>query len=113
MRRGHLGAGSPEAPALDRYPLVVTFASIGQGTDTVAVTRLRALIGQFERRNGVQLSVREADWGKEGEDDFCYPLSEVPPDKARALIGELRASFAGNPLVVIAENAPCHGSKNR
>ncbi len=103
----------PRAPELARYALVVTTVSIGQGTDPDARRKFETILDRFERDNGVRLSVRSADWGKEGEEDYCYPLSEVPPAKAKALVQELRASFAGNEMLTIAEDAPCRESKNR
>ncbi|MBK7585652.1 MAG: hypothetical protein IPI67_36385 [Myxococcales bacterium] len=102
----------PSAPELARYPLVVTLSSIGQGTDPDAPGQLERVVSDFETQNAVFLAVKVADWGKEGEDDYCYSLAEVSPEKARSLIHAVRAAFAGNELVQVRENVACRESKN-
>ena len=104
---GNFAKPPPGEVAGTTFPLVVTFISIGQGTDQKSEADLESLAKKFKA------GATRADWGKEGEEDWCFPLTELSPSERSKFIGEVKRVLGGKRLVQIAENATCRESKNR
>jgi hypothetical protein len=109
---GEYAKPPPGEVATETFALVVTFISIGQGTDRKSETDLETLVEALKKRTRTDLRVTRADWGKEGEEDWCFALSELSPSDRAKFIGDVKRVLGGKRLVQIAENAPCRQSKN-
>ena len=60
--------------------LIVTFISIGEGTDPEAFEKLNAYIDDFNRDYKVKAINNQIPWGREGEVDNCFLLQNFSPD---------------------------------
>lgn len=88
-----------------KFRLVVSFESICCGTNRTAQEKLERCVSNFEKAHKLKLAVERRNWGKEGEFDLAYPLSELPPKVQKRFIADLRAALAGEKQVEIRENA--------
>src|SRR5690349_15366292 len=80
------------AVAEKTYSLVVSFGSIASGTDDAASERLK----RVEIPRGAVH--HRGLWGKEGEFDECFDLGDVPADKSRAFIDNVRRAIGASAL---------------
>lgn len=87
------------------YRVIVSFISIGGGSDSQAYAKLNDIISRTQESGGM-LSKDEIPWGREGEVDVCLPLTELSKQQADALVQQLKKTFEGNNLVQITENSP-------
>jgi hypothetical protein len=97
------GNDNPEKQATVKYRLIVSFISIGEGTDPEARKIMDQIVQSWETKAGKKLEMETFPWGREGEVDFCFHLKELnAPDQA-AFARDLRAAFNNRPLIQIAE----------
>lgn len=98
-------AAAPARPATT-YPLVVSFISHGSGVWSGAIAQYNVIINEFEQSWGLFPQRVVAHWGREGEYDVCFTLTDLPP----AAQQELRESLLwldDEPFTEVAENASC------
>ncbi len=88
-----------------KFRLVVSFESICCGTNRAAQEKLERCVADFEKSHKLKLAVERRNWGREGEFDLAYSLSELPPKVQKRFIADLRATLAGEKQVEIRENA--------
>lgn len=88
-----------------KFRLVVSFTSICCGTNHEAQRKLEQFVARFEKVLGKKLAVERRHWGKEGEFDLAYSLSEIGPGPQKKFIADLRGVLAGEERVEIRENA--------
>src|SRR6478736_8194715 len=81
--------------------LVVSFISIGAGTDYKAKQKLDLYVKDFEQTEHVQLNVEVKHWGKEGETDYTYDLKNLSKKQCKAFTENVEAMFLKNNLVKI------------
>lgn len=91
------------APATFR--LMVTFISIGAGTDPDGKNRLDAYILDYKTRTGKSPAYVMIPWGREGEVDCCFSLNELSAPEQEQFIAGLRNTMTGRELIQISENA--------
>ena len=89
------------------YRVVVSFISIGEGTDAKAKEQLDELVNNHQRDFGMPMASEEYRWGREGEVDYCFKMKDDNSKAKDSFVRELREKFAGNKLVQIEENAVC------
>ncbi len=89
----------------NNYRVIVSFISIGGGTDSEAYAKLKDYISRKDEV-GVAISKEEIRWGREGEVDVCFKLKEMDSSDADAFVNGLKKTFEGNNLVQITENTP-------
>ncbi|HEX2900566.1 MAG TPA: hypothetical protein VHS96_12670 [Bacteroidia bacterium] len=87
--------------------LSVSFISIGGGIDFKAKQKYDTFVIDFGKRNKTKLAHETVGWGREGEVDYCFSLTELKELQRAAFVEETKALFNGNELVQIKENAPC------
>ena len=87
--------------------LVISFNSICCGIDHDAQNRLDDFIKHYEKAKRKQLTKATVHWGKEGEVDYCLPLSELSQKERKTFISNVRSLIGKSRLVDIKENAPC------
>lgn len=95
-------SNTPDAPIT--YRLIVSFISKGAGTDPEKRTAILAYVKNHPKKPAYKTVI----WGREGEADYCFTLSEFSSKKARAkFIADIKKIAAGSDMVFISENAEC------
>lgn len=59
------------------YRLSVSFISIGAGIDRKAKPQYSKYIIEFAQKNKIKLNCEIVNWGREGEVDYCFELTEL------------------------------------
>lgn len=95
----------------DTYRLIVSFISKGTGTDKTAVELVENYISDFNKANNVTLVVERYSWGREGEKDYCLPLTELTSEKQVAFIQNLKDLVENSVRVFVKENEICRHKK--
>ncbi|MFM7175992.1 MAG: hypothetical protein ACKO0X_01050 [Bacteroidota bacterium] len=96
-----------EQQAAMKYRLIVSFISIGEGPDFNAKTGLDRVIADWEKQKGKALKQEQYPWGREGEVDYCFQLSELNSADQQSFINDIKASIGTSKLVQVSENQPC------
>jgi len=86
------------------YRLIVSFISKGAGTDSDKRTAFLAYVDG----HALKPAYKTVTWGREGETDYCFNLSELTSKKDMvAFIDEVRKIAAGSDMMNVTENAEC------
>ena len=56
-------------------PVIISFFSIGEGIDRGQKEKLMTFITSYEKKAGKKMEYSEVHWGREGETDFCFPMT--------------------------------------
>ena len=91
--------------------LVVSFYSICCGIDQKAKEDLDKFITRYEKSNRKRLKKAEAHWGREGEIDYCFKLSELSSKNQKKFISQVRTLLKNSKLVHINENEACQNGQ--
>jgi len=86
------------------YRVIVSFISIGEGSDYKSYENLKAILTNWHERVKTEIEVVEIPWGREGEVDVCLTLKELTPEEQASFVDEIKTTFQGNNLVQISEN---------
>jgi hypothetical protein len=84
--------------------VMVTFISIGEGTDREAKGNLDRVTSPYLEKG--KLEMETIPWGREGEVDYCFMLNNLSGAEQQKFISDLKNTFNGNKLVQIVENEP-------
>ena len=96
-------APAAEAPVV--YRLLVSFISKGAGTDSEKRTAFLAYVDGHPSK----ISYKTITWGREGETDYCFNLSELSGKKDMvAFIESVKKIAASSDRIIVSENAECH-----
>jgi hypothetical protein len=87
--------------------LVVSFYSICCGIDNKAQDKFDRFVSNYERAHRKQLREGKVHWGREGEIDYCLPLSELSRREQQRFIANVRSLLRRSRLVHISENEVC------
>ncbi len=86
------------------YRLIVSFISKGAGTDSDKRTAFLAYVDG----HALKPAYKTVTWGREGETDYCFNLSELTSKKDMVtFIEEVRKIAAGSDMMNVTENAEC------
>jgi hypothetical protein len=85
----------------------ISFISIGGGTDGDAKKQFETYIVKFDVNNNTKLDYETVKWGREGEVDYCFKLSELKPKQQEIFISDLKELLKDSKLVRYQENEPC------
>lgn len=91
--------------APETFRLMVTFISIGAGTDPDGKALLDNYIAQYKIRTGKSPAYVMIAWGREGEVDCCFNMDELTTSEQADFILGLRNSMKSRELIQITENA--------
>ena len=89
------------------YRFIVSFISIGEGTDRNAKEIFDSFLNDWKTNQKKEINYETVQWGREGEVDFCFPLSELTDGQQKQFVGGIREKFKGHDLIQFAENEPC------
>ena len=92
---------------VERYGLLISFSSVCCGINSGAREKLDGFVSDYEKRKGERLKKETVYWGKEGEIDYCFKLSELSAKEKRTFVAAVRALLKDAELVRIVENARC------
>jgi hypothetical protein len=95
-------ASPNKQPAVIR--LAVNFISIGAGTDVDAKRALDEYILQYRQKSGKMVSYVAHPWGREGEVENQFSLSELSEKEQSEFISGLKSALKGRELIQIEEN---------
>lgn len=86
------------------YRLIVSFISKGAGTDSQKRTAFLAYVDG----HALKPAYKTVTWGREGETDYCFSLSELKSKKDLVtFIDEIKKIAAGSDMMNLTENAEC------
>lgn len=104
-------AGSQTQAKEQNSRLVVSFYSICCGINHTAREKLDRFINNYEKAKGKQLTKATVHWGKEGEIDYCFKLSELMPKEQKKFISKVKLVLRQSKLVHITENVACKSER--
>jgi hypothetical protein len=84
----------------------VSFISIGSGPDRQAKKRFNEFITDFNRLNMLSNTHKVVNWGREGEQDYCFSFLGINPEVQEKFISESKLLFTDNTLVKCFVNSP-------
>ncbi len=87
--------------------LSVSFISYGTGIDFETKKIFNDYISNYEIKNKIKLSYEIVNWGREGEIDYCFKLSELKSKQQEKFIADLKETLKNSKLVRYTENKPC------
>ena len=91
----------------------VSFISIGSGPDRPAKQKFTEFINNFNALNNLNITPKIVNWGREGEQDYCFKLEGIKTESQEKFISDSKLLFTGNTLVKCLENMPYrHKSKD-
>lgn len=93
------------------YRFSVSFISIGSGIDKQSKHKYDQYITEYEQKNKLQLSYETINWGREGEVDYCFKLTELDKKKQKLFIIETKEILKTSSLVRYKENITCRQNK--
>lgn len=91
----------------ETYRLMVSFISIGEGTDANAFNQMNAYVEEQSAATGSTIKYISVPWGREGEVDCLFRLSSFEEKQQQAFVAGLIGVFKENKLVQISESAKC------
>lgn len=87
--------------------LVISFYSIGEGSEFQLITQYEDSVGSFSTRIGKNFDYKRLSWGREGETDFCFPLVELSASEQASFVNMTRSVLKKAKWVHIYENYAC------
>lgn len=97
-------AASTDDPKPMTYRLIVSFISKGAGTDGPK----RSAFTDYVAAHAKKPVYKEVRWGREGEGDYCFTLSEFKSEADKqGFIDGVKKIVADSDLIVVSENAQC------
>jgi hypothetical protein len=87
--------------------LIISFISIGEGTDFKAKDTMDVFLARYQDENKKTVKYESVPWGREGEVDFCFKLSELNSKEQKKFVEDIRAKLKFSELVQVSENQPC------
>jgi len=92
------------------YPFVVTFFSIGQGTDRTIHPEFKEFYSTYVASN--MITVDQARWGREGEVDYCINFVKMDKAQQKEFLTKAKTILARSQLVNVKENVACPHKRN-
>ncbi len=92
-----------EGIAEDKYTLVVSFYSPGDGIDYENLNKYN----DFLEKNYPNVSYEKIPWGKEGEVDYCIALRAMKSAKRKKFIEDSKTILKSSSKINFYENADC------
>ena len=91
----------------DNYRFHVSFYSMGAGIDNDAQKKFVDWVNNYPKK----IAFEETPWGREGEVDYCFKLSEFSATEQVEFIKKAKEILTGTELVHFNENVPCSHKK--
>jgi hypothetical protein len=85
---------------------VVFFYSKGEGAEYKMITAFEDSIGSYSKKIGKTIDYKKTAWGREGETDFCVPLTGLTKAEQDEFILKAHSDLKKAKYVTIYENYP-------
>lgn len=82
----------------------ISFYSIGSGIDGKGKTELVNFINEFGARHHTAIQYNVLPWGKEGETDFCFTLSNLNKKQRKHFIADCKILLSSHKHLRFGEN---------
>ncbi len=89
------------ADAPVNYRLVLSFISKGAGPDHKRQEAIMAYVNNHPKKPVYKTVL----WGREGESDFCFTLSELNKTETASFINEIKKIVGDTDMIKVTENA--------
>jgi hypothetical protein len=89
------------------YRLIVSFISIGEGTDRQGRETLDGVLADWKTKKGKEITFESIAWGREGENDFCFRINNLSAKEQELFVADMKSAFKGRSLIQITENQAC------
>ncbi len=89
------------------WRLIVSFISIGEGTDMEAKRMFDAYLHQWKASGHPRVNYLAVPWGKEGEVDFCFTLEHLNAQQQQQFIEGMKEQLRFSSLIRFYENTRC------
>ncbi|MEQ1734466.1 MAG: hypothetical protein ABL940_12390 [Bacteroidia bacterium] len=93
----------------EKYAVKVSFISYGAGTDKKAGETFQKFIDSQSTKPAFEKN----GWGREGEYDCCFKLTELKKRKQKKFIAKLKTEMKRYELVRITENTTCSKARGK
>lgn len=93
------------------YRFIVTFYSIGSGTEHDQINRLEKFITDYSLKSGASIAYEKSIWGREGEINYCMQLSEISIADQQKFMASIKEELKSAKWVRFSENTPCGGRR--
>lgn len=68
-------------------------------------------ISDYEKEKNVKLAKEEFHWGREGETNYCFKLTELSQNDQESFISKIKSLSMHSKQINIMENSPCRRGK--
>ena len=87
--------------------LVITFYSIGSGSEYALCKELEDSIESYSLKVGKTIDYKKTSWGREGEIDVCLKLNELSQEEREDFVVHTKTMLKKGKWVNIYDNKPC------
>ena len=94
-------------PSDSIFKIRISFISIGAGIDGSAVLKFQEFLRNFEATHSLKLNYKIVNWGREGETDYCFKLSEINASQQNQFVVEAKDVLKNSNLVRYKEDCVC------
>ncbi len=91
----------------DTYRFIASFYSVAAGPEADQIQKFETFLADYSQKIGRHIEVKEVNWGREGEVDYCLQLSEIASFDQEKFIAEAKSALRNATRVNFSENAPC------
>jgi hypothetical protein len=88
----------------DTFRLVISFISIGEGTDPEGPAKVDKVLRTWERKNGQAAYYSVQPWGREGEADYNFTLRGMTIEQQAEFVKLLQSALKDEKLILVTEN---------
>lgn len=93
--------------ATSDYRLIVSFISFANGIDYESKNKIVEFISDYEEKKGVNIAKEVIHWGREGEVDYCFKLTEISQSEQKKFISKIKLLSLESQRIQLRENSPC------
>jgi hypothetical protein len=86
---------------------IVSFYSGGAGIDRGMPDKLKSFIESFSKKIEIEIPYNESHWGREGETDYCFPLTGLSDAQVTGFITGAKDALKSSQQVHFFEKQPC------
>lgn len=91
-----------------KYPLFISFYSIGEGINVDALIKFESFLNEFLQKNHLEsIGEEKFNWGREGEIDYCISFKNINQLTIVEFINQTKTLLSGKQNVIIKEQAEC------
>lgn len=85
------------------YRLIVSFISKGEGTNSEKRKEFLIFVETYPKKP----IAKTVNWGREGETDYCFTLSELLKKEQIEFVNQVKKIVAGSDLISVSEDVEC------